>query len=130
MKGIEKLTKMNEDFIQAQKELAEKSREVFKEVSQELFETYKKLESFSWTQYTPYFNDGDECIFRVSEYSIKLNEIHTEDEVREDVRGAESDVKKLIKAVNKNSMKDIFGDHSEITIHRDGKITVSDYEHD
>lgn len=26
---------------------------------------YPQLKSVSWTQYTPYFNDGDECIFSV-----------------------------------------------------------------
>jgi hypothetical protein len=31
--------------------------------SAELFEEFPELESFSWTQYTPYFNDGDTCEF-------------------------------------------------------------------
>lgn len=30
-----------------------------------LFGKYPDLISFSWTQYTPYFNDGDECVFSV-----------------------------------------------------------------
>lgn len=31
-----------------------------------IFEQNPKLESLSWTQYTPYFNDGDECTFSVN----------------------------------------------------------------
>lgn len=33
-----------------------------------LFE-FPQIKSVSWAQYTPYFNDGDECIFGVNELS-------------------------------------------------------------
>jgi hypothetical protein len=31
----------------------------------ELFKKAPNLKSFGWRQYTPYFNDGDSCVFRV-----------------------------------------------------------------
>lgn len=34
------------------------------------------IDSFSWTQYTPYFNDGDICVFGVNadwDYSVQIN---------------------------------------------------------
>lgn len=37
----------------------------FEEQAQELFARIPEIEEFSWTQYTPYFNDGDECVFSV-----------------------------------------------------------------
>lgn len=37
----------------------------FEEQARELFQRIPEIEEFSWTQYTPYFNDGDECIFGV-----------------------------------------------------------------
>lgn len=40
------------------------AKDVFKEQSKGLFDAHPLLESFSWTQYTPYFNDGEECVFR------------------------------------------------------------------
>jgi hypothetical protein len=42
------------------------ARNYFTEGTKELFEKYPTMESFGWRQYTPYFNDGDECKFRVN----------------------------------------------------------------
>ena len=28
-----------------------------------IFDTFPEVKSVSWTQYTPYFNDGEECTF-------------------------------------------------------------------
>lgn len=44
-------------------EQLEASKEGFKVMSEELFGWYPTLKSFSWTQYTTYFNDGDTCTF-------------------------------------------------------------------
>ena len=40
-----------------------RNEQFFKEAVGFLFEQHPVLTSFSWTQYTPYFNDGDECTF-------------------------------------------------------------------
>lgn len=37
-------------------------KQTFEEEAQELLEELK-IDSFGWTQYTPYFNDGDACVF-------------------------------------------------------------------
>lgn len=37
-----------------------------------LSELEDAVEFVMWTQYTPYFNDGDECYFRVGELEVKL----------------------------------------------------------
>ncbi len=50
-----------------QKELDAINQEIFADMSKELFAKFPSLDSFTWTQYTPYFNDGDECIFGVDE---------------------------------------------------------------
>jgi hypothetical protein len=57
-------------------QLKEISGKFFAEQSKMLFEQFPDLKSFSWTQYTPYFNDGDECTFGANtEYpSIKLTD--------------------------------------------------------
>lgn len=58
----EEYTKLGMDFI--------------RDASRELFERYSELESFGWVQYTPYFNDGNSCIFHVKydPESIYINE--------------------------------------------------------
>lgn len=42
------------------------NREIFSDGCKDLFISIPEVSSFSWNQYTPYFNDGDECVFRVN----------------------------------------------------------------
>lgn len=42
------------------------AQEAFKSISKNLFDLCPELTVVKWTQYTPYFNDGDECTFRVN----------------------------------------------------------------
>ena len=66
-----------EDYI-AQREAAEAvlkklqadALEVFPKEVQALFDRHPVLEFVSWTQYAPYFNDGDPCTFSVHEAYI------------------------------------------------------------
>lgn len=39
----------------------------FNEIIKLFFEECPKVQAVVWSQYTPYFNDGDECIFRVND---------------------------------------------------------------
>jgi hypothetical protein len=43
-----------------------------KEAFKELFDAYPEIRSVVWTQYTPYFNDGDTCEFSVHEFDVNL----------------------------------------------------------
>lgn len=61
-----KIKELKEKIAALEKEAMEEYRILFVESSRELFEKYPYLERFSWTQYTPYFNDGDECTFGVN----------------------------------------------------------------
>lgn len=45
----------------------------------EIFDAIPQVYGFAWVQYTPYFNDGDPCKFRMGEISILLGE-PTEDD--------------------------------------------------
>jgi hypothetical protein len=44
-----------------------KAQELFKETTKEFFEKNPAVTAIIWTQYTPYFNDGDTCEFGVNE---------------------------------------------------------------
>jgi len=44
--------------------MEETAKGLFTEMSTELFNENPTLMGFGWTQYTPYFNDGDVCTFR------------------------------------------------------------------
>lgn len=40
---------------------------IFKEIMKEFFDKNPGITALKWSQYTPYFNDGDACVFRVNE---------------------------------------------------------------
>jgi hypothetical protein len=42
------------------------SEEVFIQMADKFFELFPDAQAFVWTQYTPYFNDGDPCVFDVN----------------------------------------------------------------
>lgn len=59
-----------EQLIEEQRELQKKFQEqgqaLFKETFKEFFDKNEAVKAVVWTQYTPYFNDGDECTFSVN----------------------------------------------------------------
>jgi len=60
-----------EQLISDQKELKRKFQDqaqgLFKEITKEFFEKNPGITGVVWTQYTPYFNDGEPCEFSVGE---------------------------------------------------------------
>lgn len=70
----EHMQEINAKRASLDEELKVISGKFFAEHSKVLFEQFPDLKSFSWTQYTPYFNDGDECTFGANtEYpSVKM----------------------------------------------------------
>ncbi len=58
-------------------ELDTLNREIFADGCKDIFESIPEVSSFSWTQYSPYFNDGDECVFGVNEEPrrVTINDI-------------------------------------------------------
>lgn len=117
----------------------------------ELFDKYPELQSFSWTQYTPYFNDGDVCEFGVNfAYGLKSliiggkqygdddgedengNEIPHAEYGSEDWKSKkpiEQAVIDFLKQIDEEFYKDLFGDHAVVTVKADG-VTTEEYEHD
>jgi len=56
-----------------QKELQKRSGDIFLSSFKKLFEENPELKSFGWTQYTPYFNDGDTCYFSANTDYLWIN---------------------------------------------------------
>lgn len=55
-------------------QLKQKGTEKLKEVFKLFWEKNPEVKTISWTQYAPYFNDGDACIFRVNEVYFSNSE--------------------------------------------------------
>ena len=141
-----------------------------------MFETFFQksnglIKSIGWKQYTPYFNDGEECVFSVHsdlDYGISVNgeDLEESDLITIDGYSAKkyilndgsyekwiekypndkidpvahkeqldlykilTEVEEVIKSIPDEFMKDLFGDHVEVTVNADGTIETEHYEHD
>lgn len=61
------------------KEAYKLSNEVFEDWCKNVFAKHTKVESFGWNQYTPYFNDGDTCIFSANTDYLTINGQYVDD---------------------------------------------------
>lgn len=113
---------------------------VFEEEFQQLAKKIPDAEAIIWQQYTPYFSDGDACVFSVGHPVVRLSNTD-EDADYWDLDGqnltkkqqeALDDVAELISASEmEDALLDIFGDHQEITYDIEtGKFEQEDYDHD
>ena len=107
---------------------------------------------FGWTQYTPYFNDGDPCEFSVyglwlrtpedvgyddNRYALELDDHRTMggyNSVRaKKYQGTWDTARALDNLIQSGAFNEVlletFGDHAYITVRKD-KIEVEAYSHD
>ena len=102
------------------------------------------IDGIVWTQYTPYFNDGDPCEFSVHEINVipknenprdcmYENEVWSLKDKKEDWVTKEliDDLKRVDDVFGSNDeiMNIIFGDHVMVIANADG-ILVEEYDHD
>ena len=128
---VEKINAELQAFNAKKQELVENLRTEFPVLLAPLFEKSKMINSIGWTQYTPFFNDGEECTFSVHE----LNHVNGEyyDSYDDDNVVDENVVEQfqsVLSSVPDDFYRDLFGDHVLVTVHRDGRIEVEEYDHD
>lgn len=117
-----------------------------------LLEKHPTAKCLAWSQYTPYFNDGDPCTFRANEIHVEIDGVKADGDGPGDTLSpwdigyrveqgeifATPEIKSLhkdLEALNSATsgldalFLHAFGDHAEVRVTRDG-ITVEEYEHD
>lgn len=113
-------------------------KEAFLEASNEVFKKYPNIESFSWTQYTPYFNDGEECTFSAqTEYPQLTFTDGTEIDINYGSGDADAEVvakevaavEKFLAQFDESDYKEMFGDHVRVVVSRKG-VHTEEYSHD
>jgi hypothetical protein len=147
--NLDELKAVKKQINDLKKDAAKKVKELFHVAVAELFKENPKLTSISWTQYTPYFNDGDTCEFSSGHDYCDINGVNEddwedEDEDEEDSESEDSELPevteaemKVLKKVVSDFMKhwddddmyDLFGDHVQVTVTAKG-IETEDYEHE
>jgi hypothetical protein len=121
------------------------------------FSRHPEVSSVVWTQYTPYFNDGDTCEFGVHEPELKLtrefvdgnpdaiksllryqtvddlveSKYHYGDASAHKLPSIEPDFAELLRPIFGLSelMEQVFGDHVKVVVTREG-FQVDEYQHD
>lgn len=79
MNTLEKIKSQIEEINKKKEEMVEELRKDFPEILKPVFEECEIIQSFSWNQYTPYFNDGDACEFSVNLDYPDINGINWDD---------------------------------------------------
>jgi len=140
-KLFDELTALKEAY---DTKLEEEGEDAVKELFKEFFEAHPKAAAVSWRQYTPYFNDGDPCYFRVGEMSLHLHEEDDEEEDYDPDGGYDSyslshsedpELKKMSEDFDKLTdipeevLEYVFGDHVTITATSEG-FEITEYDHD
>lgn len=137
--AMEEYKALAEKFAAMKKEVNAKSASLFKDVMTETFAQYPQVETISWRQYTPGFNDGDPCVFNrhLDAFSLRLNGVdkYGMDEDEEEVEGEnlpEStfiEIASILDSFHDEVMDEMFTtDNYIITIKRDGTVEKEYYE--
>jgi len=71
-----RLQELAEEVSKLQKKFQDQGKEILSEAFKEFFTKYPVVEAIAWTQYAPYFNDGDRCVFSVHELCATLDKSH------------------------------------------------------
>lgn len=144
------------EAVEAARKAAQKLvKAAFEQGATALFAANPELKSFDWTQYTPYFNDGEPCEFGVYRDEPGVNGVggyeitdgldhHYDEKERRYVttRVAPEPVEHVLQTkvaeflgqFAEDDLKSLFGDHVRVTVVRGrggkAKASTDEYSHD
>jgi hypothetical protein len=145
--ALERYKEAKKKMVEMQKEAQQVVQQAFKEATVELFDEHPELKSFGWNQYTPYFNDGDVCVFDTNfDWEVWINGLSSDEDINDDRRwdSGTSDwvpcephelrplvkiIQEFLKTFSNDDYKDMFGDHVSVTVTRDS-VETEHYEHE
>lgn len=137
---MEELNQLRMRMNDLKQEMAQIAKEGLPLEFNKYFDIWPEAEAFRWSQYTPYFNDGDPCVFRVNQPYVKIGDEggDSDDGYREeydfengsDERNRLQDMEGMLESCE-DVLQITFGDHCQVTVWRDKNVAeVEDYEHD
>lgn len=154
--NIEK--KLNE-ILEATKKyesaLEKNTRDIIREMVSDIMKEHPQVSGISWAQYTPWFNDGDPCVFRVHEPLVRFTDefkktisdsdssleehprveafyVYNSSDASEDIKKLHEKLANFYKVTKKISegLDRTFGDHCLVTVTANGDILIDEYQHD
>lgn len=119
-----------------QEKMKNEGKQFFLNISKELFEQNPTLVKFGWRQYTPYYNDGDECVFSANlgyprmllsgQDEKDYDGVWFKSEDTSDEAKVWNNVRTFLSQFDDGDVQSIFGDHVEVVVTKDG-VEVEEY---
>lgn len=96
----------------------------------ETFTKHPNLKQVRWTQYTPYFNDGEECTFSSNHQWADIEGVDGElDYNSTEYKEIKENIREFLSQFDEELLRNLFGDHVEIIVTKEG-ISVEEYDHE
>lgn len=130
---LERKREAEEKIAALRKELKDTGGKCVCDLLAPVFEQFPDVKAVCWRQYTPYFNDGDACVFSSQhDYAEAvthedLDDYEFEDDL--DNKDASGLAQKLLGDLTDDDMEALFGDHVEVRVFPD-RVETEDYDHD
>jgi len=119
-------------FLKAKEELDNKIKAegmtAIKAFFKEYFEKRPDVYGVKWAQYTPYYNDGEPCVFRVGSVGVFPTKKDFENGESWDFESYGEEPETSLNQIE-DILETIFGDHTEVSVTRE-ELTTEGYEHD
>lgn len=140
---IDNFNSVLDAYNEARANLSKITREQVAGLFKPVFDANPNLELVEWSQYTPYFNDGDSCVFGVNELILQSPDFAELESWAGENRADSYSIREIPEWSNAYAqadeirnrlpnelLEDVFGDHVTVTINRDLTIEVNDCDHD
>lgn len=147
---------MNAEMQDMKQRYQARMKEVFQQAFKQYFDSNPEVTCFMWRQYTPYFNDGDACVFtcfigygaatnavdfreaRYGDYDGDQEGVWIDDpdygdfnqsDIPSSVQQSTESLRQLLSSVDDRVMLEMFGDHVIVYATPKG-FEVDEYDHD
>lgn len=146
--AIEEVKALVAEADRLKQELMDKLQDRIRPILQNFLKDHPAVKALAWTQYVPYFNDGEECVFFVNDLTYSLVDAderdgshygegwqdvysHTPCEgVSEETHKALNELDQLIRSdAMEDTLQVIFGSHARVIVTSEG-VEVEEYDHD
>ena len=105
---------LKEKMESVKEQMSEIGEKFFSKKFNEIFLKYPNLEEVSWNAYTPYFNDGEPCVFS-SNHNYAEFSFYEDNESNEEI---ESEIESFLSKFDDELMLALLGDEVTITINK------------
>ena len=135
------IDKIKERMDEIKKLIGNEGRTLLQSEFKAIFDANPELQGLRWKQYTPYFNDGEPCVFGVHDVYIRLADTPEDagdyEDGYDDAYGSKNPVANsihewwgsLTSGGGEEVFQAVFGDHVEVTATRE-QFDVEGYGHD